>query len=151
MLPRPYTKIEEYQYARFVERLNEIENGAMFEAFRMLAHAYMKKLKEMPQTEERRPLENKFADIMDARNIWLHDRIQNLVSSYYQWDEAETEAMFQRLQLEHKTYKRLVELINEKESARREVGVKNPLNISITDAEILRMIELVSQDDENES
>ena len=151
MLPRPYTKIEEYQYDRFVERLNEIENGAMFEAFRMLAHAYMKKLKEMPQTEERRSLENMFADIMDARNIWLHEQIQNLVSSYYQWDEAETEAMFQRLQLEHNTYKRLVELINEKESARREVGVKNPLNISITDAEILRMIELVSQDDENES
>ena len=151
MLPRPYTKIEEYQYERFIERLNEIENGAMFEAFRMLAHAYMKKLKEMPQTEERRSLENMFADIMDARNIWLHEQIQNLVSSYYQWDEAETEAMFQRLQLEHNTYKRLVELINEKESARREVGVKNPLNISITDAEILRMIELVSQDDENES
>ena len=33
MLPRPYTKIEEYQYDRFVERLNEIEHGAMFEAF----------------------------------------------------------------------------------------------------------------------
>ena len=151
MLPRPYTKIEEYQYERFIERLNEIENGAMFEAFRMLAHAYMKKLKEMPQTEERWPLENMFADIMDARNIWLHDQIQSTISGYYNWDEAETEAMFQRLQLEHNTYKRLVELINEKESARREVGVKNPLNISITDAEILRMIELVSQDDENES
>lgn len=151
MLPRPYTRIEEYQYERFIERLNEIENGAMFEAFRMLAHAYMKKLKEMPQTEERWHFENKFADIMDARNIWLHEQIQNLVSRYYHWDEAETEAMFQRLQLEHKTYKRLVELINEKESVRKEAGVKNPINISITDAEILRMIELVSQDDENES
>ena len=151
MLPRPYTKIEEYQYERFVERLNEIENGAMFEAFRMLAHAYMKKLKEMPQTEERWHFVNKFADIMDARNIWLHDQIQSTISGYYNWDEAETEEMLQRMDLELETYKRLVELIKKKESARREVGVKNPLNISITDAEILRMIELVRQDDENES
>ena len=151
MIPRPHTRIEEYQYERFIERLNEIENGAMFEAFRMLAHAYMKKLKEMPQTEERWHFVNKFADIMDARNIWLHDQIQSTISGYYNWDEAETEEMLQRMDLELETYKRLVELINEKESVRKEAGVKNPLNISITDAEILRMIELVSQDDENES
>ena len=51
MLPRPYTKIEEYQYERFIERLNEIEHDAMFEALRRVAHGYMKKLKERPQTE----------------------------------------------------------------------------------------------------
>lgn len=146
----PYSKLEEYSHEQYIERMKKLETSPIYEAFRMLAQAYMKKVKEMPESEERWHFMYKFADVVDARDTWLYDKIHSIISGYYDWDEAETEDLIKRMDLKAKSYKRLVELIEEKEAVRREAKVENPLNFTLADVDILRLIELAGMDEDDE-
>lgn len=62
----PYSKLEEYSHEQYIERMKKLETSPIYEAFRMLAQAYMKKVKEMPESEERWHFMYKFADVCGA-------------------------------------------------------------------------------------